>query len=44
MEELSDGFQVSEYDFHMRGPGDMLGVRQSGLPGFVFGDLQKIRR
>lgn len=41
MEELSDGFQVSEYDFHMRGPGDMLGVRQSGLPGFVFGDLQK---
>ena len=25
----------------MRGPGDMLGVRQSGLPGFVFGDLQK---
>ena len=41
MEELSDGFQVSEYDFHMRGPGDMLGVDKSGLPGFVFGDLQK---
>lgn len=41
MEELNDGFQVSEYDFHMRGPGDILGVRQSGLPGFVFGNIQK---
>lgn len=43
MEELKDGFAISEYDLHMRGPGDVLGTRQSGLPGFVFGDLEKDR-
>lgn len=41
LEELTDGFSISEYDLHMRGPGDILGVRQSGLPGFVFGDFEK---
>lgn len=41
LEELKDGFSISEYDLQTRGPGDILGVRQSGLPGFVFGDLQK---
>lgn len=41
MEELKDGFAISEYDLHMRGPGDILGTRQSGLPGFVFGDFEK---
>lgn len=41
LEELKDGFSISEYDLQTRGPGDILGVRQSGLPGFVFGDLEK---
>lgn len=41
LEELTDGFAISEYDLHMRGPGDILGIRQSGLPGFVFGDFEK---
>lgn len=44
LEELLDGFQISEYDLAMRGPGDILGVRQSGLPGFVFADLEKDKK
>lgn len=41
MEELKDGFTISDYDLQIRGPGDFLGVRQSGLPNFILGDLQK---
>lgn len=41
MEELKDGFEVSDYDLQMRGPGDILGVRQSGLPSLVLGDFEK---
>ena len=41
MEELKDGFEVSNYDLHMRGPGDILGIRQSGMPCLVFGDFEK---
>lgn len=41
MEEMLDGFSVCAYDLQMRGPGDLLGTRQSGLPSFVLGDFQK---
>lgn len=41
LEELKDGFEISEYDLHMRGPGDILGIRQSGVPALVFGDFEK---
>ena len=41
MEELTDGFAISDYDLQIRGPGDFLGVRQSGLPNFILGDLNK---
>ncbi len=41
LETVTDGFAVSDLDLSMRGPGDILGVRQSGLPGFIFGDLDK---
>ena len=41
MEELQNGFEVSDYDLHMRGPGDILGIRQSGMPTLVFGDFEK---
>jgi ATP-dependent DNA helicase RecG len=41
LEELKDGFSITEYDLQLRGPGDILGVRQSGLPGFVLGDFAK---
>ena len=41
MDEMLDGFSVCAYDLSMRGPGDLLGTRQSGLPSFVLGDFQK---
>ncbi|MFB0507007.1 MAG: ATP-dependent DNA helicase RecG [Thermodesulfobacteriota bacterium] len=34
MEETSDGFRIAEEDLVIRGPGDFLGTRQSGLPDF----------
>lgn len=34
MEKFSDGFKISEIDLQLRGPGDFLGTRQSGLPEF----------
>lgn len=39
MEETTDGFKIAEVDMRLRGPGDVLGTRQSGLPNFVFTDL-----
>ena len=41
LEELKDGFAISAYDLQQRGPGDLLGTRQSGLPTFVLGDFEK---
>ena len=37
--EAPDGFAVAELDLAVRGPGELFGLRQSGLPGFRFGDL-----
>lgn len=34
MEETNDGFKIAEEDLKIRGPGDFLGTRQSGLPEF----------
>jgi ATP-dependent DNA helicase RecG len=34
MENTTDGFEISEVDMQLRGPGDVLGTRQSGLPDF----------
>lgn len=39
MEESSDGFRIAEEDLKIRGPGDFLGTRQSGLPDFRVGNL-----
>jgi len=35
----SNGFRVAEEDLRLRGPGDLLGTEQSGLPSFRVGDL-----
>lgn len=38
-EETSDGFELAEADFKLRGPGDVLGARQSGLPPMMIADV-----
>jgi len=38
LEETSDGFKIAEADLRMRGPGDILGTAQSGLPPLKLGD------
>jgi len=34
MEATTDGFRIAEADLEIRGPGDFLGTRQSGMPDF----------
>jgi len=37
--ENADGFEVARHDLRMRGPGELLGARQSGVPMLRFADL-----
>ena len=37
--EVTDGFRLAERDFELRGPGEVLGVRQAGLPPFRVANL-----
>ena len=39
MEKTTDGFAIAEEDLRIRGVGDMLGTRQSGMPVFRIGDI-----
>ena len=39
LERTNDGFEVAEADWQLRGPGDLLGTAQSGLPELKLGNL-----
>jgi ATP-dependent DNA helicase RecG len=39
LEQTTDGFKIAEADLKLRGPGELLGREQSGMPNFRFGDL-----
>jgi ATP-dependent DNA helicase RecG len=41
MENHTDGYEISQYDLEIRGPGEVLGQRQSGVNQFVLGDAIK---
>ena len=40
MVRTQDGFELSEIDLHMRGPGDIMGTQQSGLSTFLIADIK----
>ena len=43
MRESEDGFRIAEEDLKLRGEGELLGTRQSGVPGFQLVDLEAHR-
>ncbi|TWU56993.1 ATP-dependent DNA helicase RecG [Rubripirellula tenax] len=40
-EQTDDGFELAEADFRLRGPGDLLGRKQSGMPPMRIADLNR---
>jgi ATP-dependent DNA helicase RecG len=41
MRESTDGFRIAEKDLELRGPGEVLGTRQTGMMQFRIADLQR---
>jgi ATP-dependent DNA helicase RecG len=39
--ENNDGFKIAEEDLKLRGPGEFLGLKQSGLPSLIIADLER---
>ncbi len=44
MAQTNDGFKIAERDLELRGPGEFVGTRQSGVPNFRFGNIVRDRR
>ena len=43
LEDNNDGFALAEADLRLRGPGDYMGTRQSGLPEFAAADFSDLK-
>lgn len=41
MEATTDGFRIAEEDLRIRGPGELLGTRQSGLPDLLYANIAR---
>jgi ATP-dependent DNA helicase RecG len=41
MEQTNDGFRIAEEDLSIRGPGEFLGTKQSGLPDFRIANIAR---
>jgi RecG-like helicase len=39
LRETQDGFKIAEWDLKLRGPGEIIGKRQSGVPAFLIDSL-----
>src|ERR687896_360323 len=44
MAQTSDGFVIAEKDLEIRGPGELLGTKQSGMPEFRVGNIVRDQR
>lgn len=40
LQDTQDGFKIAEWDMRMRGPGELFGKRQSGIPSFIIDDFE----
>lgn len=43
LKESADGFEIAEHDLTLRGPGELLGLRQAGMPELRVADLGRDR-
>ena len=39
LRDTDDGFKIAEWDLKLRGPGEIVGKRQSGVPSFIIENL-----